>query len=108
MDVILATATKPITVPPRAHSVAAAWLSQSGGYERYFLENVRHGILTFDDVELWQRIEKRAPHWLTSEDYAQAITSEEHTSELQSIMRNQVAACGLEEKTKHTHQQTQT
>src|SRR3546814_10644877 len=44
MDVILATATKPITVPPRAHSVADAWLSQSGGYERSFLENVRHGI----------------------------------------------------------------
>ncbi|WP_133260407.1 hypothetical protein [Rhodovulum sp. BSW8] len=73
MDVILATATKPITVPPRAHSVADAWLSQSGGYERYFLENVRHGIRTFDDGEIWQRIEERAPHWLNSEDYALAI-----------------------------------
>src|SRR3546814_958324 len=73
MDVIRSTATMPITVPPRAHSVADAWLSQSGGYERYFLENVRHGIRTFDDGEIWQRIEKRAPHWLTSEDYAQAI-----------------------------------
>ncbi|TPW26561.1 hypothetical protein FJU08_22060 [Martelella alba] len=73
MDVILATATKPIPVPPRAHSVADAWLSQSGGYERYFLENVRHGIRTFDDGEIWQRIEERAPHWLNSEGYALAI-----------------------------------
>src|SRR3546814_5484104 len=53
MDVILATATKPITVPPRAHSVADAWLSQSSGYERYFLEHVRPCIRPFAQRQIW-------------------------------------------------------
>nr|WP_290917479.1 hypothetical protein [Hyphomonas sp. 34-62-18] len=73
MDIILATATKPAGVAPGAHSVADAWLGQSGGYESYFLENVRHGIRTFDDGEIWRRIEEQSPDWLNSEDYALAI-----------------------------------
>lgn len=73
MDVILATATKPAAVPPEAQTVADAWLGQNGGYERYFLENVRHGIRTPDDGEIWGKIEERAPDWLKSDAYAQAI-----------------------------------
>lgn len=73
LDVILATATKPVTVPPGASSVADAWLGQNDSFERYFLENVRHGIRTSDDVEIWRRIEEWTPDWLKSDDYAQAI-----------------------------------
>jgi hypothetical protein len=73
IDIVLATATKPATVPPGAKSVADAWLGQNDGLEHYFLENVRHGIRTSDDVEIWRRIEERTPGWLKSDDYAQAI-----------------------------------
>ena len=73
IDVVLATATKPATVPPGANSVADAWLGQNDGFERYFLENVRHGIRTSDDVEIWRRLEDRKPDWLKSDNYARAI-----------------------------------
>lgn len=73
IDVVLATATKPATVPPGANSVADAWLGQNDGFERYFLENVRHGIRTSDDVDIWRRLEDRKPDWLKSDNYARAI-----------------------------------
>lgn len=73
MDIILATATKPEATPPGADSVADAWLSQDGGYERYFLENVRHGIRTAHDLEVWRHIEVKGPGWLEAEGYREAV-----------------------------------
>lgn len=73
VDIILATATKPNAAPPRAHMVADAWLSQNRGFERYFLENVRYGIRTADDLEIWGHVEARAPDWLGKEQYREAV-----------------------------------
>ncbi|MBO9422337.1 hypothetical protein J7481_22695 [Labrenzia sp. R4_2] len=73
MDIILATATKPETSPPGSQSVAGAWLGQDGGYEQYFLENVRYGIRTADDLEIWHHIEADGPTWLKAEGYSEAV-----------------------------------
>lgn len=73
MDIILATATQPEDTPPGAHSVAYAWLGQDGGYERYFLENVRNGIRTAHDLEIWRHIETEAPGWVEEEGYREAV-----------------------------------
>lgn len=73
IDVIIATVTKPANKPIGAYSIADAWLHQNQGFERYFFENVSHGIRTFDDGEIWQRIEERTPGWLKFDDYARAI-----------------------------------
>ncbi|MEE4013436.1 hypothetical protein V1T76_15295 [Roseibium sp. FZY0029] len=73
MDIILATATKPEATPPGAHSVACAWLGQDGGYERYFLENVRCGIRTAHDLEIWHHIDVDRPTWLEAEGYREAV-----------------------------------
>lgn len=73
MDIILATATKPEATPPRADAVADAWLGQNGGYERYFLENVRHGIRTAQDLEIWRHMEVEEPGWLKAEGYREAV-----------------------------------
>jgi hypothetical protein len=43
------------------------------GHERYFFENVRHGIRTPDDQLIWQRIEQKNPPWLHKAAYAEAI-----------------------------------
>ena len=72
MDIVLATATKPDAVPPGAHSVADAWLGQDGGYEQYFFENVRHGIRTAHDLEIWRHIKINAPRWLEADAYSEA------------------------------------
>jgi len=45
VDVILATATKLNTASSQPQEVADAWIDQNRCYERYFFENVRHGIL---------------------------------------------------------------
>jgi hypothetical protein len=73
IDIILATATTPSVVPPTANTVADAWIEQSGNYERYFLENVRHGIRTTTDLEIWNRIENAAPRWLKTDAYSLAV-----------------------------------
>lgn len=70
-DVILATATRAETTPPSPEEVADAWIDQ--GHERYFFENVRHGIRTPDDARIWQRIEEHKPSWLSEDAYAEAI-----------------------------------
>lgn len=75
LDMILATATIPQSVEPSAEVVADAWVDQRGGYERYFIENVRHGIRTADDLRIWARIEERAPPWLVTVDrHSEAFT----------------------------------
>ena len=73
MDIISATATKPEAKPPGADFVADAWLDQDGGYERYFFENVRHGIRTAHDLEIWNYIEADSPTWLEAEGYREAV-----------------------------------
>jgi hypothetical protein len=72
-DIILATATEPESDPPAAHRVADAWIGQDHGYERYFLENVRHGIRTEEDLQIWRRIECAAPRWLKVDAYKEAV-----------------------------------
>jgi len=74
MDVILATATQPAPTRPSPAGIADAWIAQHGGHERYFFENVRHGIRTPEDGLIWRRIEERAPPWLQSGAYGQAVS----------------------------------
>ncbi|MEP7455993.1 hypothetical protein [Phyllobacterium sp. SB3] len=74
LDIILATATIPELDQPPVEAVADAWINQNGGYERYFIENVRNGIRTADDLGIWARIEKQAPTWLaTADSYSEAL-----------------------------------
>lgn len=72
-DVILAAATKGESINPDAHEVADAWVDQSGGYEAYFFENIRHGIRTPDDQKIWLRIQQRRPACLSTSGYSEAI-----------------------------------
>lgn len=74
MDVILATATEAEPTRPTHTDIADAWLVQHGGHERYFFENVRHGIRTREDGLIWRRIKEQAPHWLQEEGYAEAVS----------------------------------
>ena len=80
MDLILATATRAEETPPRAEEVADAWINQEQAHERYFFENVRHGIRTPEDGLIWQRIQEAGAPWLRGGAYADAITtlSREH------------------------------
>lgn len=72
-DVILATATKPEPEPPTPHAVANAWVDQCARHEKYFFNNVRHGIRTPEDADIWSRIEERSPPWINAEPYREAI-----------------------------------
>lgn len=72
-DVILATATKAEKDRPRPEDIADAWVNQNQGHERYFFENVRHGIRTPEDAEIWRRIEEQSPGWLSGDAYAEAV-----------------------------------
>lgn len=72
-DLILATATKPVTERPSAHVIADAWLAQQAGRENYFFMNVQNGIRTLDDIEIWRRIEQLSPRWLNTEAYREAV-----------------------------------
>lgn len=72
-DVILGTATRPETEPATAPAIADAWADQHGGHENYFFNNVKHGIRTPDDLDIWRRIEERSPPWLNSAAYEEAI-----------------------------------
>lgn len=73
IDIILATATKPESAAPLAGTVADAWLRQNGGFETYFFENVRHGIRTAQDIDIWRHIEARKPDWLEADRYRKAV-----------------------------------
>lgn len=73
VDVILATATKAESTHPVAGDVADAWLGQDRGHERYFFENVRHGIRSPEDGLVWKRIEEGRPRWLRGGAYAEAV-----------------------------------
>jgi hypothetical protein len=73
VDVILGAAAAAVATPPSAVEIADAWAGQHAGHERYFFENVRHGIRTPDDRAIWHRIEERAPPWLGAERHREAI-----------------------------------
>lgn len=74
-DIILGTATlpDPADTLPSARGIAAGWAKQDKGYERYFFENVRHGIRTQEDLEIWTAIVEQSPPWLTCEEYKPEI-----------------------------------
>lgn len=74
-DVILATATMPNPKDrrPEAAEIAQAWIEQNNGNERYFFENVRHGIRTRDDLDIWRIIDTQKPQWLETAGYEEAI-----------------------------------
>ncbi|RMG53056.1 MAG: hypothetical protein D6723_07705 [Acidobacteria bacterium] len=74
VDIILSTATQAEVALPTAEDIADAWINQDSGYERYFFENVRHGIRTAEDLEIWGRIEKQSPRWLRKPEYAEVIS----------------------------------
>ncbi len=72
-DMILATATKAEATRPTVTEIADAWINQNQGHERYFFENIRHGIRTPDDNLIWDRIEEQRPRWLREGAHAAAI-----------------------------------
>lgn len=72
-EVLLTAATLAAETRPSASQIADAWIDQWDGWERYFFENVRHGIRTADDAAIWSRIVERSPAWLAHDDYAEAI-----------------------------------
>ncbi|PNQ77231.1 hypothetical protein BA950_04065 [Erythrobacter sp. SAORIC-644] len=74
-DIILATATmpRPLDERPSPQDIAEAWIGQEEGHERYFLENVRHGIRTGDDAEIWSAVEHANPLWLQNGCYADVV-----------------------------------
>jgi len=73
VDVLLAIATKPDSTRPLADDVADAWINQDQGHERYFFENVRHGIRTPEDGLIWRRIEEKRPSWFRGDVYAEPV-----------------------------------
>ena len=72
-DIILATATAAERTPPSVKDIAEAWIEQKDGYEEYFFENIRAGISTPEDHEIWWLIKERRPGWLKKPEYADAI-----------------------------------
>lgn len=72
-DIILATATKAEAIRPSTEEVAAAWANQKDGLEAYFFENIRHGIRTPDDAEIWRKIEEHNPAWILDPTHSPAI-----------------------------------
>ncbi len=73
VDVIVSASTKPESVWPLAADIADAWVRQDDTYERYFFQNVQHGIRTPDDGAIWTRIQEKNPLWLDNEVYSDAI-----------------------------------
>jgi len=73
-DVILATATRAAKPSVSARAVAEAWIQQSDGHERYFFENVRHGIRTHEDAQIFRHIEAARPAWIDEPEYRCAIS----------------------------------
>ncbi len=48
-------------------------IDQEEGQERYFFENVRHGIRTTEDGAIWKRSQQYRPRWLEGGAYAEAV-----------------------------------
>lgn len=75
IDIILATATRAETEHPSPEEIASAWIKQEMGYERYFFENIQHGIRTPDDLLVWKKIENACPSWLSKPEYAETAVA---------------------------------
>ena len=73
VDVAFAAVTRPVAESPALEAIAGAWLAQSDSHERYFFENVRHGIRTHEDLEIWSHIERGNPDWLDAPHYSEPI-----------------------------------
>lgn len=65
IDIILATPTVAQRPWAKSSEVAEAWIDQENGNERYFLNCVRSGIRTFQDIDIWAQIVARSPNWLS-------------------------------------------
>lgn len=74
VEVLLASATRADEPRPRAENIADAWIEQNQGHERYFFNNVQHGVRTPDDGAIWMRIEEKQPSWLAKDEYAEAVS----------------------------------
>ena len=72
VQVLLATATQPENMFPTPNQIADAWIHH--GYERYFFENIKHGIRTPHDDAIWKRIKTASPDWINKPEYAEAIS----------------------------------
>lgn len=70
-DLLMATVNRPSDQMPTPTQMADAWIDHQ--HEEYFLENVRHGITTADDEQVWRHLCERTPGWLTRQDYRQAV-----------------------------------
>jgi hypothetical protein len=79
-DVILGTSTRRESTRPTANMIADAWVHQSHHHERYFFENVKSGIRTSKDLDIWMRIEEQSPPWINQSIYGEAM----------NILRNEV------------------
>ena len=71
-DFILTTATAPRGVGG-VGAVAHAWVEQDAGEEKYFFNNVEHGIRTPDDRAIWRAMERGRTAWRAEEKYPRAV-----------------------------------
>jgi hypothetical protein len=66
-DILLATANAPnLNVDgsyPTAQQIADRFIQQQ--YIKYFFENIRNGIYSADDPEIWARVQEANPEWMT-------------------------------------------
>ena len=74
VDAVLATATKAEVPIPPPEDIADAWIRQDDEHERYFFQNVKHGIRTPEDLAIWRRIQAIRRDWLQRKEYAEAVS----------------------------------
>lgn len=73
VDLILAAVTEAEPRAPTPETIATAWARQSEGHQAYFFENVRCGIRTHQDHEVWREILVKCPRWLDEPKCAEAV-----------------------------------
>lgn len=70
-DILLATANAPDLnndgTYPNAHQIAERCLDKR--YTTYFSNNVRNGIFTADDPDIWAHIKKGEPSWIARDEF---------------------------------------
>jgi hypothetical protein len=74
VDLILAAVTEPEPEVPTPEMIATAWARQAEGHEGYFFQNVRCGVRTHQDREIWHRICRKHPSWLEEPKHAEAVS----------------------------------
>jgi hypothetical protein len=73
IDLLLAVANRSASSCPSPEEVADAWTQQHEGHERYFFENLKHGIRTSEDGLIWRRIEETTPAWLDKDEHREVV-----------------------------------